>query len=712
MKNTIIASVLTILLACSMLLTTPTKPVNASIEIPTPRDETFVFMGWTTFDSNQNPLVAPYANYMTLTQQEGEFLWYDSWATGERLYWQATGYEYSDDYTTMTIHIRSGVEWSDGEPFTSEDVKFTLDLIKSNPLLTNNDWISEWVDSVSTPDDMTVVITFTAPNPRADLKFAAGGWGGLMMVPKHIWENVENPQLADIWGRGDNAVPHVLTGPYLVYQISQEAGMVILIRNENYWAKDVMGVFPEPKYFIHRNGQSNDIEFQEIVSGGAYDGGFATWMPKDLLTTAIEVGENVTSVEYTDAGEFYLFVNCAKYPLNMPEIRWAISYAFERENFCASSPWYPGLAPAIYPWSNWNTTSKFQYADVFDTYKLEYNLTRAAEILDNLGFVDTDADNIRETPNGTKLSWEIIVGYDSESFLPMFLSLVNDFASIGIEITLTGQPWNVITDRTSVGDYDLWWDSPHASYGVVIYGEVLPLIEQYQSKYYTPIGTPLSEYDNTRAGRFTNPEIDDLVEQMQAISPGDSAMDTLSHRAVELFMEQLPAIPIAEYKRVDIFSNRYWTGFPSQENYYAYPSGSSTEYESIINHIVSTGYTPATYTFVWITENIAAFTGTDGQTYGPFNAQEYTRVTESDAERLITEGKATYQVPSQALTQIISSLSDLSSDVSDLKSQQTQVSNTLASLNSQNNMLMIVMIAEAIAMVLMAVAIVMQRRTK
>ncbi len=695
-----------------MLLTTPTKPVNASIEIPTPRDETFVFMGWTTFDSNQNPLVAPYANYMVLTQQEGEFLWYDSWATGERLYWQATGYEYSDDYTSMTIYIRSGVEWSDGEPFTAEDVKFTLDLIKDNPLLTNNDWITEWVDSVTTPDDMTVVITFTEPNPRADQKFAASGWGGLMMVPKHIWEDVENPSLADIWGRGDNAVSHVLTGPYQIYQISQEAGMVILIRNENYWAKDVMGVFPEPKYFIHRNSQANDIEFQEIITGGAYDGGFATWMPKDLLTTAIEVGENVTSIEYTDSGLFYLFVNCAKYPLNLPEVRWAISYAFERENFCASSPWYPGLDPATYPWANWDTASEFEYADVFDTYTLEYNLSRATEILDNLGFIDTNADDIRETPNGTRLSWEIIVGYDSESFLPMFLSLVNDFASIGIEITLTGQPWNVITDRTSVGDFDLWWDSPHASAGVVSTGEVLPLIEQYQSEYYAPIGTALSEYDNTRAGRFTDPEIDDLVEQMQAMSPGNPDMDPLSHRAVELFMEQLPAIPIAEYKRVELFSNRYWTGFPSAENYYAYPSGSSTEYTYIINHVISTGYAPATYTFVWITENVAAFTGTDGQTYGPFNAQEYARVTESDAETLITEGKATYQVPSEALTQIISSLSDLSSDVSDLVDSLAEVSNTLAALNSQNNMLMMVMIAEAIAMILMALVIVMQRRTK
>jgi hypothetical protein len=199
---------------------------------------------------------------------------------------------------------------------------------------------------------------------------------------------------------------------------------------------------------------------------------------------------------------------------------------------------------------------------------------------------------------------------------------------------------------------------------------------------------------------------------MQGISPGDPDMDPLSHRAVELFMEQLPAIPIAEYKRVDIFSNRYWTGFPSKENYYAYPSGSSVEYEFIINHVISTGYAPATYTFVWITETVAAFTGTDGQTYGPFNAQEYVRVTGDDANRLISESKATLQVPSQILTQIMSGISTLSGDVSDLKSQQTQISNTLASLNSQNNMFMMVMIAEAIAIVLMAVAIVMIRRTK
>ena len=337
-------------------------------------------------------------------------------------------------------------------------------------------------------------------------------------------------------------------------------------------------------------------------------------------------------------------------------------------------------------------------------------MDRAAEILDNLGFVDVDADSIRETPNGTKLSWEIIVGYDSEAFLPMFLSLVSDFASIGVEITLTGQPWNVVTDRTSVGDFDLWWDSPHYSAGVVTSGEVLPLIEKYQSQYYTPIGTAMSEYDNTAAGRFTHPEIDSLVEQMQAIAPGSSDMDALSHQAVELFMEQLPAIPIAEYKRVDIFNSRYWTGFPTQENLYAYPSGSCPDYEFIINHLVSTGYVPATYTFVWITEAVEAFVGSDGQTYGPFNASQYAQVTEEDAASLVAAGKASYQIPSQVLTQILTSLSGLSSDISDVSDSLTQVSTTLATLNSQYTMLMMVVAVEAVGLVLMAVVILMQKK--
>ena len=52
--------------------------------------------------------------------------------TGEIVPWLATAWEFSDDNTDLTFTLREGVKWSDGEPFTSKDVKFTFDLLMEN----------------------------------------------------------------------------------------------------------------------------------------------------------------------------------------------------------------------------------------------------------------------------------------------------------------------------------------------------------------------------------------------------------------------------------------------------------------------------------------------------------------------------------------------------------------------------------------------------
>ena len=44
--------------------------------------------------------------------------------------WLATGYEYNDDFTELTVNLREGVKWSDGEPFNAEDVVFTIQMLK------------------------------------------------------------------------------------------------------------------------------------------------------------------------------------------------------------------------------------------------------------------------------------------------------------------------------------------------------------------------------------------------------------------------------------------------------------------------------------------------------------------------------------------------------------------------------------------------------
>ena len=119
-----------------------------------------------------------------------EALFYTNHNTGELIPWQAESYEYNDDFTEATIHLREGVKWADGEPFTSEDVKFTLEALRDGGSELNGSAAhKEWIESVDAPDPLTVVIHFTKPAPRFVPSEIALSHDDLYpILPKHIWE--------------------------------------------------------------------------------------------------------------------------------------------------------------------------------------------------------------------------------------------------------------------------------------------------------------------------------------------------------------------------------------------------------------------------------------------------------------------------------------------------------------------------------------------
>ena len=81
--------------------------------------------------------------------------------------WIATGHEYNDDYTEVTIRLREGVEWSDGTPWTAADLVFTIDMLKAHaPMLSYSTDMQTWVDTAEALDPLTARIALTAPNPR------------------------------------------------------------------------------------------------------------------------------------------------------------------------------------------------------------------------------------------------------------------------------------------------------------------------------------------------------------------------------------------------------------------------------------------------------------------------------------------------------------------------------------------------------------------
>src|SRR5512145_2272901 len=99
---------------------------------------------------------------------------------------------YNEDFTQMTVKLREGIYWSDGVEVTADDLYYTVDLIKNTPGLSNQGLFDGNVDHMEQPDRNTVIFYLKAPNSRFHGAFTVR-WGAQYIMPKHIFEQVEDP---------------------------------------------------------------------------------------------------------------------------------------------------------------------------------------------------------------------------------------------------------------------------------------------------------------------------------------------------------------------------------------------------------------------------------------------------------------------------------------------------------------------------------------
>src|SRR5437660_7744927 len=147
---------------------------------------------------------------------------------GELVPWLATSYQWSSDNKTLTLTLRDGVKWSDGQPFTANDVVYTFNLFKTTPGLQGTGlqaMTGDNVGSVTSPDAKTVVFHFTQAYTPALYDIIQQN-----IVPQHIWKNVSNPVTYA------NPNP-VATGPFT--QVTNFQRQVYEVnKNHNYWHSD------------------------------------------------------------------------------------------------------------------------------------------------------------------------------------------------------------------------------------------------------------------------------------------------------------------------------------------------------------------------------------------------------------------------------------------------------------------------------------------
>ncbi|MDR5710574.1 ABC transporter substrate-binding protein [Nesterenkonia flava] len=273
--------------------------------------------------------------------------------------WLAQDWELSDDGLEMTLHLQEDVQWHDGEPFTSEDVKFNLEEVIEFQYIAGKAAAS--IDSVEAPDEHTVVVHFNEPYGPFLQVLALQ-----FMVPKHIYEGT------DFLTHDANSAP-VGTGP-MVFDSFAEEEHVEVVKNENYWAGDVSidrMIFP-----VFTDTTARDLA---LLSGELDRSDVdSSQLPEVEADPALGVNTNGTMPWHV-----FFNMNAQVEELSDPKVRQLVYSAIDRERIHeAAVPNNSDLAESIYPDAvDWAHSPNVNYLEDFP-----YDVDAINEGLDEAGY--------------------------------------------------------------------------------------------------------------------------------------------------------------------------------------------------------------------------------------------------------------------------------------------------------------------------------------
>ncbi|MGC9348043.1 MAG: ABC transporter substrate-binding protein [Anaerolineae bacterium] len=493
-----------------------------------------------------------------------ESLWYLNYQTGEPIPWLAavpmSELEWNEDYSQVDIPIREGVEWNDGEPFTADDVAWTLNMLKENTTLSYGAAMEQWLENAEAIDELTCRLTLTESNPRFLYNnFTVRIWGAVRILPRHIWEGKDPMTFTNF--DLDQGWP-VFTGPYRLVQAG--ASEFVYERRDDWWAaKTGFNELPAPRRLIFIEA-GQDERKAAMLSENEVDG-----EPSLQIDTFLDVKErNPAAIGWTadpphawiDPCPGMVGFNCRREPWNDPDMRWAVAYAINHEEWATTAgrgygipaqynfPMYPGLM-------SWLEENQ----DLLDQYDVTvYDPDRAKELIESKGY-EMGSDGFYQM-DGETLSVDILVKSQAEVAPALITKYLTD---VGIDAAPQSLAHAQYYDRRSRGQFDI--ETTHVACGSV--AEPYAELDNLHSRWIVPEG----DIHSNNVWGYNNPEYDAIVDEMASIPPGEERQHELFRQALEIRLRDIPIIPISQQQRVVPYSEEYWTNWPTEDNDYFHP---------------------------------------------------------------------------------------------------------------------------------------------
>ncbi|WP_346708039.1 ABC transporter substrate-binding protein [Massilistercora timonensis] len=328
---------------------------------------------------------------------------------GELAPWLAESWEYEDD-TTLIMHLREGVLFTNGEEMKASDVLFSLKRMRDDNTTASMQVEAIDFDKSEVVDDYTVKICTINPSPML-LAMLENPLCGI------ISEKAYNDSNADFFGEGS-----VGTGPYKL--VSYSAGdQIVMEANEDYWIEGQ----PKIKNLTFRIITDSSSRAIEAESGGAD-------IVYDIGATDVErVGEteNVNLIRQIGANTQYLTLNATNEPLDDFRVRQAIIYALDRSKIAEVAYGDFGMEATglISP----GIDGRIEMTDAWP----ERNLDKAKELLAEAGYPDGLSLDIT-APNSDQIRMDICEAVQAQ------------LAEAGITLEINYKEYNTwISDMTS-----------------------------------------------------------------------------------------------------------------------------------------------------------------------------------------------------------------------------------------------------------------------
>lgn len=482
-----------------------------------------------------------------------EYFFYQNLQTGEYIPWLATSYEYNSDFTALTVKLRDGVTWSDGQPLTADDVVFTYDMLRKDPSLNWGQQADDAVKSVEKVDNLTVKFNLNTANPHFHLNReafpAVGIWGGTTIVPKHIWEK-EDPKTFK------NSNP-VCTGPYKIANSTEQSRT--WERRDDWWGVKAFGVTPGPKTINMRYlGPETNVALalvnNEIDTPNIGILGVGSFEEVARRNPEVQAWQKDAPFSWLDPCPRPLMANNAKPPFDKPAARWALSYLLDRKAIVDLA--YEGATtPAWGIWPDYAAVKPYKdaIADLLTQYPTEaYDEAKGLQMFKDAG-VDISTLNLN-----------YLVDSNSNEEVKLAQVVADQLERAGIKVTLTSLGGGPLQDAKLKGDYDL-------TVNAFCPGYIAENLDLFNSKYYKPLGEKVALFE-ANSFRYKNPDLDAIVNQMLATAPDDDAkMIPLFKQAMEIWLRDLPVIPLVQAPALVPFNSTYWTGWPTADNAWNMP---------------------------------------------------------------------------------------------------------------------------------------------